>query len=342
MWYITYDRWNGGLAHNFCDLFTTIAISNVFNIEYLHTNMYIDGREHRNTWWYTALKRKRENWVKLVFDKELPKFFNFKGNYRTLDILNSNHKIVNISNNKPFTFITLEELRKIFSNYNRNDNILFRLITNNRIWIWEFYDLCNKNIVEISLFNQIRNKFIDNMKFKPEIKKNTLSIHIRKGDCDEKELWSYNILTKIQKLYKIEKIIIHSMGTEEQMKEISNFYNSKNINILEYKFNKDTIETVKEMLNSEIIICSSLGFFSKTVGFFSRSIKFYTNHPYSINNKSKGELFPSYLYQNIEKYEIERNELYDFSINMIYCDHNGNFDENIFLESLRYNNKINY
>lgn len=350
MWYITYDNWNGGLAHNFFDLLTTIVISKIFNIEYVHCEMYFSDKPQGH--WIEIIKHikngnsiiSKKNWEINMFPepKLLRNFFNFKGKNKTLEDFykdNTNCKVVDIYKGNGFNYITLEEVDNILKKYNRKETILFHLTKNNRIWLWEFYDLCNRNIIDINLFNEIRNELISNLNYKPIKKKNTLSIHIRKGDCEGDDIvWSYNVLKNIQKIHKLEKINIYSMGSENQMKQIEEFFNSNGIENIEYKFNIDTIQTIKELMNSEIIICSPIGFFSKTIGYFSDNINFYDNDHNGYNILTQCELFPWQNYcQKPENYDVKKNELYDYSINMIKCDKNGYFNHEQFQQSLIYN-----
>jgi hypothetical protein len=337
MWYITYDNWNGGLAHNFFDLLTTLIISKIFNIEYIHCDMYLDGRG--SAWDVVVKEMENDNnkrWERLMFDTNLRTFFNFKGENKTIENINKENnkcKVINIGKSPSFGFITLEEINNILQRFNRKETLLFRLVNNNRIWLWTFYDLCNRNIIDINLFNEIRNKLKYNFPYKPTLQKNTISIHIRKGDCDDPLELGYNILKNIKKNYKIDKINIYSMGTEKQMNEISNFYTSKNIDNIEYKFNLNTIQTIKEMMSTEILICSCIGYFSKMIGYFTDTIKFYS---FFFRDKSNGNFFLEASLANYqpENYEVKDNELYNFSINMIKCDKNGNFNEEQFQKSL--------
>jgi hypothetical protein len=353
MWYITYDNWNGGLAHNFCDLLTSLVISKIFNIEYVHCEMYLSDKPEG--FWGQVIKHmknnnsiiSKNNWERNMFPEPelLRHFFNFKGkNIKLEDFYkdNTNCKVVDIYNGTGFKFITLEEINNFLNKYDRNETILFHLTKNNRIWLWEFYDLCNRNIIDINLFNNIRNELKSNLNYKPIIQKNTLSIHIRKGDCEGDDInWSYNVLKNIQKTHKLDKINIYSMGSEEQMNQIEFFFNSIGIENIEYKFNIDTIQTIKEMMNSEILISSPIGFFSKTIGYFSDNIKFYDNDHNGYNIFTRGKLFQWEKYcQKPEIYDVKENELYDFSINMIKCDKNGDFNEEQFQQSLKHINNI--
>lgn len=352
MWYITYDNWNGGLAHNFCDLLTTLIISKKFNIEYVHCDMYLSDKPIAH--WGKIIKHMKKgtsiisknNWERLMFPepKLIRNFFNFKGKNKSLNYLgenSKNYKYVNIYKGSGFNFITLAELDTIFKKFDRNEKIIFHLTKNNRIWLWQFYDLCNRNLININLFNEIRNELKFNLNYKPIVEKKTLSIHIRKGDCEGDDIvWSYNILKNIQKTYDLEKISIYSMGTDDQMEKIKFFYDSKISKNIEYKFNIDTIQTIKEMMNTEILICSPIGFFSKIIGYFSDNIKFYDHHHSALNILSGGKMgMLKEFVPTKENYEVKDNELYNFSINMIKCDKNGNFNEEQFQKSLKHNKK---
>jgi hypothetical protein len=335
MWYITYDNWNGGLAHNFCGLLTSLIISEVFGIEYVHTHMSI---ALGNAEW---LKHEGANtWEGLVF-ADFEKFFNFKGGNRDIGDLRKPNRDVSICKNPSFGFITLAEIGNCLKGYNRNEDIVFRLTNNNNIWMWTFYDLCNRNVVNINLFNKIRNNLMHNVRYKPVIRRGEVSLHIRKGDCNDDIEWGYSILKNIGKTYKIDRVNIYAMGTQKQMREIIDYYSSKKIDNIEYKLNFDTIKSVEGMMGSEILVCSMHGFFSKTVGYFTDTIKFYGHFlDHGINLTSGGPLFPGYLCGNKpECYDVRDNELYNFSINRIKCDIDGNFSNEQFQKSLKHTNE---
>jgi hypothetical protein len=271
MWYITSDMRGtgnhngssvGGMGHVFTDILTNYIISRIYNIEHIHTpirTMAFDARRKNPVNGNT-----HPNWEQL---------FNFGKGEKSISNLPKCK--MNYFKLKPrFSYVEKEELDQYFSKFNRDENIIFSLCYNNRIFLWQFYYWCTHNIVSYNLWHEVRNNFIDKIIYKPKIQPGHIVIHIRRGDDKFKTEpidFAYNALKQIMSLgFPITKVTVQSYGDDESQKEITNKYHDITY---DFQYNTDTIQTFKTELDAHVLITASS--MSKLAGYYSDAIKMY-------------------------------------------------------------------
>ena len=267
-WYITHDNYNGGFSHIFFDIFTSLVFSKLSGIQYLHTN--ITTNPIRN-----LPKSTNED---INFDD----FFQFHKIYKSRNDINiTDYKFIDIYINKYWHCILLKDitniLDKINKYYNKDNNIIFRIKKNNRIFIWQLFHYCNNNLIDKNIWFDLRKTLQNCLNMDRTIEKNVLCVHLRLADC-KIDNYNYfkNTMDNVLSNINIKRIYVCSAGLEHQKQEIItnliNNYKKYDITLL---FNYDTIETFKIMIKSHILIASQIGTLSKTLGYFSDNIKIY-------------------------------------------------------------------
>jgi len=334
MWYITNNfekKLLGGLGHTFYDIFTSYAISRIYNIEHAYVRF--------NT---NKVTKKYNNMNKENVDPQWDTFFNFGKDEVHANSLKK-YKKVYINLVGRWDVLNKKILDKFFSNFNRNHNILFILTNNNRIFMWIFYNWCNTNVINPSLWDELRNdlknkcthKIMD--KNKPSSpssatvtvanssicdRTHSIVIHIRKGDLDEPLSYSHNVLTTLKTKMPLSnyEIYILSYGDNSQLDEIKSVYKDFYVNKsptelgdnykINYKFNYNTVDSFKIMMDADILITAST--FGKIGGYYSNGIVIYVPLKNKIN---------------------KLKELYDSR--WIPANIKGNFDIDSFMISLK-------
>tara|TARA_B100001105_G_C22327350_1_gene415295 strand:- start:44 stop:1024 length:981 start_codon:yes stop_codon:yes gene_type:complete len=299
----------GGFGHIFYDVLSSYIISHLFNLTYVYSPIISLGNEH-----HTGINFGSRN-DDIVWDD----FLKFNKDETTIeDILHLPLKKIEINLCKPFKSINITKLEKFIKSY--DDNTLFILTNNNRVYLNELYYI-NSDIY-VKVFHNLKTK-LGHLKYpNKNDNKIKIAIHIRRGDWDWQPL-SYNIeFIKLWKSLIIDKNIdyeinIYSLGKQKQLDEIKNKLDCLDNNII-YYFNTDVYSTFKDIYNADIVIGGHSSF-SKIITLFSNNLFIYL--PYNdgviqalgVNNEFK----LNYLGNYPELFDIENRIETD-----IYCKKN--------------------
>lgn len=264
MWFITTDIDHciktgglGGLGHMFYLYITSYMIGLIYNIEHVYFPFKTAG---------TAKHQNASSAEKLDWDN----FINFKQDEK--HHLELKCKRIYLPFLQPFQSYTLVQLNNFFNKYNRKEDILFLIGNCNRILPGEFYKWCTNNLINTDLYNQLVRLLRYKCVYKTNIKKGLLVIQIRRGDVVREPFEYYKDLLNFVSIHNdIKKIVIISLGTNEQMLEIQRFFTEyKNI---EYLLNHDTINSFKLMMDAEFLIGGESSF-PKIAGLYSDNHKY--------------------------------------------------------------------
>ncbi len=272
----------GGLGHLFDDVVTSYIISEIFDLEHLHFP-FQNCPSHVFTQW--------------------EEFFNFgKGekNYFSLD--KENYKIIKVKTGKGnFKSFTFEELQTMFSS--QEDNVIYEIVENSRIWINELYVWEKEGKVKKGTYWKVINKL--RAKVRPLYRKNSsveVAIHIRIGAgtwcaLDDQINYIKFILDKLPSHFNFTLYGKGSMSNEKYIMEQLSSYK------MNYDFDsRDDIAFIK-MINSDLLIAGRSRF-TRVIGLFQENIKIY----------QMGELRPPQWWKdtpkkyNVGNYKEERDK----------------------------------
>jgi len=293
MWYITSDLRPGlvgGFGHTFYDIFSSYVIGMTYDIEHAHTK--IQTNPVTSSQYFNPIEcnvsPKWEELMNLGKDETLASAIEYRKVYIALT--------------RRWCYLEKRVLDDFFAKFDRMENILFILTNNNRIFMWQFYQWCQNGLVSSILWSELRNKLKDRCSHKSTLRKNTIVIHVRKGDIGESSLFAWRVFKKLEKMIPCTNAIVVSYGTTKQSEELKERFQDE----VTYEFNTDTIETFKIIMDAHILVTSST--MSKVGGYYADGIVIYSplQHPF--------------YYPNSQIYEDR----------WIVADKGGNFDEDKF------------
>lgn len=274
MWYITTDVKSciengglGGLGHMYYNYITSYIIGIIFDIEHVYYPFEAAGTTKHQM----QTSEEVLDWDSFLGWKKGETFYK--------DVKNC--KIVNLPLIKPFSTYTLQQLKNFFSKYNKNDRILFMIKNTNRVYVNEFYQWCEKNLVDKTLYDKLLQTIREKCIYKSNIEKGLITIHIRRGDnYKSPNKTSLNYYKKILESEILNKpfegrFVILSLGTQKQMDQIKEYFKFLDEKYeVEYKLNYDTVKSFKLMMDCETLICGE-STFAKVAGLYSDNKKYY-------------------------------------------------------------------
>ena len=258
----------GGLGHLFDDIVTSYILSEVFDLEHLHFP-FQNCPSHVFTQW--------------------EEFFNFgKGEKNYHNFNKEGHKIIKLKTNRgTFKSFTFEELETVFSD--GEDNTIYEITENSRVWINELYSWEREGKVEEGTYWRVINKL--RAKIQPLYRESTsieVAIHIRIGAgtwcaLDDQISYINFILSKLPTNYNY---TLYGKGTPQNENYIKEQLSEHNLN---FDFDsRDDIAFIK-MINSNILIAGRSRF-TRVIGLFQEGIKIY----------QRGELRPPWWKQSLD------------------------------------------
>ena len=252
----------GGVGHILYDVISAYIISHLFNLQFVYNPINSLGNKH-HTGEINGYTKDNFNW---------DSFLQLNKNELSMhDTKNLNLDKVTINLCNPFKSVNIKQLETFIQSH--NDNTLFILTNNNRIYLNELF----------YFNNDIYTRVISNMKKKLSHLKNykqtktiIISMHIRRGDWSSQPI-SYNIefIKLLNIIYKNinYQLNVYSIGIESQLNEIKNNLTPLNKNITFY-FNTNVFETFSSIYNSDIVV-GGYSNFPKIITMFSNNIFIY-------------------------------------------------------------------
>lgn len=282
MRYIVADpkyRVSGGLGHIFHEVLSSYIIAHLYDLKFVYSPLESLGDQHHSGKNH-GYKEDSVQW---------DSFLRFSDGETLLgDMMDLTRVEINLCN--PFDSIDNKQLGDFIQRHS-DDNILFVLTNNNRVYLNEVY-----------YFNRpCYTKIFENLKSKlkhletPKNNELTVAMHIRRGDWDWQPL-SYNIeFIKLLRSVVVDRpyrINVYSLGTDQQMEEIR-MLSQLDENIT-FHFNTDVFETFSGIYNADIVVGGHSNF-PKTITMFSHNKFVYL--PYkdgitrALGNHQKSELY---------------------------------------------------
>jgi hypothetical protein len=251
----------GGFGHIFYDMLSAYIIANLFHIKFVYSPLISLGNNHH-------LGNKPGNTDDSI---NWDKFLKFDNNELTMnDIKDLKLNTIKINICQAFKSMDLLKLSKLINSH--EDNTLFILTNNNRLYINELYYL-NKSIYN-NVYSNLKIKL--NHLVKPKNNIITISIHIRRGDWNWQPLnYTIEFIKLWQSNFKNKQYVIniYSLGTNKQLCEIKDTIEKLDNNI-SFKFNIDVFETFSDIYNADIVVGGHSNF-TKIITLFSKNIFIY-------------------------------------------------------------------
>ena len=250
----------GGTGHSFCDYITPLIISKLYpQIKFIHNKME------------TTLQKRD-------MDIDNDNNIYYWNDFLNLDYLDNminteNCNLYNLSNNEQFKSIDINNLENTINNNNDN-NLLYYISDNNRIYLFDLYNMELQGLVRKKITQEIILDLRKAYYLKHEIKKNhkkIINVYIRRGDLyqyfknkninNEYYDFEYNIFKYIYSLLpnKNDYIInVISAGNINEINDVKHqFSEFENINFI---LNADQGYVFKLLTQSDLLIFSSSSF----------------------------------------------------------------------------------
>jgi hypothetical protein len=306
MWYITTNidlHTAGGLGHSFYDIISSYIIAEIYDITVVYKPLPTFSDAHLRKKYAKQIKKSKNligpGTLNNVIDTKWDDIFGLNKEIH-IDSLKCEKVFIKLEKN--FISLSKEKLDSFFSKFDRNKDILFILDKNNRIYLHEF------NRWDSSLYQNLRKKMKEKCSLNNSYVDKNLVVHIRGGDTFNEPLNIIqqklkNILIYISPTY----ITIISYGSESQCKQIKDTFKDiedNNYNI-KYELNTDTFKCFEIMTSAYILLCGKSSY-PKVAAYYSDAIVIYKKQNY-------GSPYP---------------EIY--TDRYIFCDDEGNFDEEKF------------
>lgn len=196
---------------------------------------------------------------------------------------------------QPFSSIPIEDLENLMA----EDDVLYLLHNNNRVLLEEVY--AHDRELFDSIMPELKAKFIHLCR--PPSAVPTAAIHIRRGDWDWQPL-TYDV-NMIQLLDDDYDIVVHSLGSEDQLQEIRDVLGPLSPRI-QFRFNEPVMDTIIALYNADVVIGGHSGF-PKMITTFSDNLFIYLPYNDGETQVLGGPRFPVGWHGRApEEYETHR------------------------------------